>query len=222
MAKLLLSFFLVFLASACASSSLDQNFAFDTTKNDGILAIKNPRINNESWLFLQKVDLTEQKFVGNPLEFSTCDECLPSSNTYKLEKSETPDFRLLPIPPGAYAIVGLLKWERTGGNQRTSLHSCFAKATAVFEVKAGKVNMVATAKSQDNAVSNLTQLKTLVSTFPGITSDVVSAQLLAIISFDANGRGPLQSTCLEGISGRSFNILKRLDNRTIAAFATVI
>ncbi|USG62629.1 hypothetical protein NBZ79_06520 [Sneathiella marina] len=222
MAKFMLSVFLMFLASACASSSLDQNFAFNTTKSDGILAIKNPRINNESWLFLQKVDLTEQKFVGSPLEFSTCDDCLPSSNTYKLEKSDTPDFRLLPIPPGTYAIVGLLKWERTGGNQRKSLHSCFAKATAVFEVKAGKVNMVATAKNQNSAISNLTQLKSLVSTFPGITSDVISAQLLAVIAFDANGHGPLQSNCLNGIDGRSFNILRRLDNRTIASIATTI
>ncbi|MEH6548235.1 MAG: hypothetical protein V7701_17500 [Sneathiella sp.] len=222
MARLMLSVIFMFLASACASSSLDQSFAFDTTKNDGILAIKNPRINNESWLFVQKVNLTEQKFVGNPLEFSTCDDCLPSSNTYKLGKSDTPDFRLLPIPPGTYAIVGLLKWERTRGNQRTSLHSCFAKATAVFEVKAGKVNMVATAKNRDNAVSNLTQLKSLVSTFPGITSDVISAQLLAIIAFDANGKGPLQSTCLDGIDGRSFDILKRMDNRTIASLETTI
>jgi len=222
MARFMLSIIMMIFASACASSSLDRNFAFDTTKNDGILAIKNPRINNESWLFVQKVNLTEQKFVGSPLEFSTCDDCLPSSNTYKLEKSDTPDFRLLPIPPGTYAIVGLLKWERSSDNRRTSLHSCFAKATAVFEVKAGKVNMVATAKSQDNTKSNLTQLKSLVSTFPGITSDVISAQLLAIIAFDANGHGPLQSTCLDGIDGRSFNILKRLDNRTVASIATAI
>jgi hypothetical protein len=205
------------MLGACASPVLDSNFAFDTSENNGLLAIKNPRINNQSWLFVQEVDLIQRKFIGTPLEFTTCYDCLPSSNTFTLEKTETPNFRLLPIPPGIYAIVGLIKWEPSSGNNRRSLHSCFAKSTAVFEVKAGKVNLVATVASGDKAQSNLTHLKSLVSAFPGITSDVISAQVLAIIEFDANGKGPLNSTCLNGIEGRSLNILKRLDNRTIAS-----
>jgi hypothetical protein len=208
------------LLGACALPVLDSEFAFDTTEDTGLLAIKNPDINNQSWLFVQQVDLTEKKFVGSPLEFSTCYDCLPTSNTFILERTETPDFRLLPIPPGTYAIVGLVRWETATGQYRRILHSCFARSTAVFEVEAGKVNLVATVASGDKTKSNLTQLKSLVSEFPGITSDVVSARILAIIEFDANGKGPLDATCLNGIDGRSFNILKRLDNRTIATIGT--